>query len=349
MKAAVIGAGRISRQHLACLQTLDAVEIAAVCDLSAVMAEAAADRFGVPRHFTDHRRMLDEVKPDIVHITTPPSSHYAIATDVLDAGAHTIIEKPAAVSLPEITAMLQRANGKNKIIVEDYNYLFNSQIQQILDLIANGSFGTVAHVDVTIALPIAAPDSVFADPNAPSEFLRLPGGAIADFLPHLASLVHAFTGPHKRVQTSWQKRQASHALPYDEFRALVDGERATATLAMSANAQPDTFSVKVFGSKMTAAANLFETRLTIDRLRGGPKPFVPVLNGLEEAKRVRRAAYGGLWRKLSGGPGAYEGLWELVRRTYDSLSSGGTPPVTADQIAAVNRLVFDMAAGASAQ
>ena len=69
-------------------------------------------------------------------------------------------------------------------------------------------------------------------------------------------------------------------------------------------------------------ANLFETRLTIDRVRAGPKPLTPLFNGLHEARDVRRGALGSLVRKLSGGPGAYEGLWDLITKTYQALGSG---------------------------
>ena len=65
IKAAVIGAGYIAREHLDCLRKLKRVETAAICDLSPVMAEATADEFRVPRWFTDHRRMLAEIEPDV--------------------------------------------------------------------------------------------------------------------------------------------------------------------------------------------------------------------------------------------------------------------------------------------
>ena len=89
---------------------------------------------------------------------------------------------------------------------------------------------------------------------------------------------------------------------------------------------------------MQAVANLFETRLTIDRVGGGPKPLRPLFNGLREARDVRRAALGSLARKLSGGPGAYEGLWDLLARTYRALGAGAEPPITPRQIVEVNRL-----------
>jgi predicted dehydrogenase len=171
----------------------------------------------------------------------------------------------------------------------------------------------------------------------------MPGGAIADFLTHLASLAHLFVGSHRSTHTTWSKR-CPHAspLPSDEFRALVDAERGTAALGFSARTQPDAFWLRVYGEKMQAVANLFETRLTIDRLQKGPKPLIPLFNGLREARDVRRAAVGSLRRKLSGGPGAYEGLWDLLARTYRALEAGSEPPITPRQIVEVNRLVEEL-------
>ena len=54
---------------------------------------------------------------------------------------------------------------------------------------------------------------------------------------------------------------------------------------------------------------------------------------------VRRGAFGSLARKLSGGPGSYEGLWELLAGTYRALGNGSEPPVSARQVIEVNNLV----------
>ena len=67
IKTSVIGTGYIARQHLACLQSLAGVRVEAVCDLSAVMAEATAEQFDVQHWFTDHREMLASVEQP-VHI-----------------------------------------------------------------------------------------------------------------------------------------------------------------------------------------------------------------------------------------------------------------------------------------
>jgi predicted dehydrogenase len=336
VKAALIGAGQIARQHLTCLKTLPGVELAAVCDLSPATAEAAAERYGIQTWFTDHRAMLEKVQPDVVHVTTPPTSHFRLAMDSFDAGAHVIAEKPATSTFEELKALVRRAQEVGRHLVEDYNYVFNNGPQEILRRIEAGRFGAVTHVEVLICLDILGPEG-FANPNSPHPALTLAGGAIADFLPHLASLAHLFVGPHRTAQTVWTKRKPS-ILPFDEFRAVVDAERGTAALGFSSTSQPDAFWLRVYGERMQATANLFETRLTFDGPRNVPKPLRPFLNGLEEGRSIRRAALSTLLRKFKGA-GAYEGLWELLARTYRALGEGSDLPVTANDLIEVNWLV----------
>jgi predicted dehydrogenase len=336
VKAALIGAGQIARQHLACLMTLPDVELVAICDLSAATAEAAAERYRVKAWFTDHRVMLEKARPDVVHVTTPPNSHFLLAMDALDAGAHVIVEKPATSTFDELETLVRRAQEANRHLVEDYNYVFNRGPQEIVRRITSGQFGVVVHVEVLICLNILGPTG-FADPNSPHPALTLAGGAIADFLPHLASMAHLFVGPHRRAQSAWAKRKPS-LLPFDEFRALVEAERGTAALSFSSNSQPDAFWLRVYGQRMQATANLFETRLTFDGPRNVPKPLRPFFSSLEEGTTIQRAALATLLRKFKG-PGAYEGLWALLARTYRALADGSALPVTASHVLEVNRMV----------
>jgi hypothetical protein len=132
-----------------------------------------------------------------------------------------------------------------------------------------------------------------------------------------------------------------------ELVALVDGVRGTATLRFSAHSGPDGFWVRVHGTRMRATANLFEPRLTLERPRGGPRPLDPFLNQLGEARSAASAAARGVIRKLDGGPGVYEGLWELLRRTYTAIRTGEPPPIGLGQIEEVNRLAAAVADAAA--
>jgi predicted dehydrogenase len=335
VRAALIGAGQIARQHLACLKTLPGVEIAAVCDLSPATAEAAAERYGATAWFTSHRAMLEKVRPDVVHVTTPPTSHFRLCMDALDAGSHVIVEKPATTTLAELETLAEHAQKAGRHLIEDYNYIFNRAPQEILRRIASGELGAVTHVEVLICLDILGPAG-FADPNSPHPALSLAGGAIADFLPHFASLAHRFVGPCKNAYPIWIKRKPS-PLPFDEFRAVVEAERGTAALSFSSSSQPDAFWLRVYGERMQATANLFETRLTFDGPRNVPKPLRPFFSALDEGKAIRRAAVATLLRKFND-RGAYEGLWEFLARTYRALGDGSALPVTASDVIEVNRM-----------
>jgi len=337
LRVALIGAGQIARQHLSCLKALSDVQVAGVCDLSPAVAESIAERYGVPAWFTNHVAMLDAVKPDVVHVTTPPTSHFRLAMDALQSGAHVLVEKPATATLAELEQLVRYAAERRLALTEDYNYVFNHATREIARWVEAGTLGAVVHVEVMMSLNLFGPGG-FADPNAPHPTLTLAGGALADFLPHLASLAHRFIGAHRRAHAIWTKRRPS-ILPYDELHAVVEGAHGTATLGFSSTAQPDTFWLRVFGERAQASTNLWETRLTLERLRDGPKPLQPLLNGLEEGRAVRRAAIGTLMRKFKPGPGAYDGMWYLLAGTYDALARATTLPVPIDHVLEINRMV----------
>ena len=114
------------------------------------------------------------------------------------------------------------------------------------------------------------PGAPYVDQNAPYFGQALRGGLIGDFLTHIAYLAYIFTGPVIDLRTIWLKRMPASAWPADEFRGFIKGERATATVAFSGNAQPDGFWIRVVGTKMQAEANLFEPpRLTVRQARAG--------------------------------------------------------------------------------
>src|ERR1700730_7013010 len=88
----LIGCGAIAREHLSVLAELDNVEIVAVCDISPGRAEAAPERFAIAASYTSPPALLTDLQPDLVHIPTPPASHFPIAKDCLAAGLNVLCE-----------------------------------------------------------------------------------------------------------------------------------------------------------------------------------------------------------------------------------------------------------------
>jgi predicted dehydrogenase len=339
IKTVLIGCGAIAREHLAALAELKDVEVTAVCDLSAARAEATAARFGIKKWDTNYEQLIAEIRPDLVHITTPPSAHFGIAQTCLASGLNVLCEKPITVGYHDFEILKRLAIQNRCMLMENQNFRFHSSVQRIQALAASGNLGDILDVEIAVILNLFCADSPYVDRNVPHYSSALRGGVIGDFLTHIACLVRLFTGSVVDLRTIWKKHVAESPLPADEFRSLIKGERATAFVHFSGNAQPNGFWIRVVGTQMQVEANLFEPpRLTIRRFRVGEPALMSVIDGIAEARDVLGGTVAAFWRKLAG-TGRYDGLRELTAQTYRSLKMRGTQPISLDEIDEVVRLV----------
>lgn len=100
VKLALIGAGGMANLvHYPSLQEMDDVSMMAICDLVEDKARETADRFGIPKVYTDYRRMLDETNPDAVYVLMPPHHLFDIAIEVMNRHCHLFIEKPPGITV----------------------------------------------------------------------------------------------------------------------------------------------------------------------------------------------------------------------------------------------------------
>ncbi|MEV6153546.1 Gfo/Idh/MocA family oxidoreductase [Nonomuraea sp. NPDC052129] len=153
LRVAIVGGGAIaSFAHMPAFQELsDDIEVVAVVDATAELAQAFADRFGVPYASDDLEGMLAEVRPDLVDVCSPPSLHAAQVAAALRAGAWVWCEKPPCLSLAEYDAMVaaEQEGGPYAAIV--FQQRFGSGAQHLRRLIEKGALGTpyVAHCQTT--------------------------------------------------------------------------------------------------------------------------------------------------------------------------------------------------------
>ncbi|MEU4230560.1 Gfo/Idh/MocA family oxidoreductase [Nonomuraea sp. NPDC026600] len=153
LRVAVVGGGAIaSSSHMPAFQALpDEIEVVAVVDATAELAQAFADRFGLPYASDDLEGMLAEVRPDLVAVCSPPSLHAAQVAAALRVGAWVWCEKPPCLSLAEYDAMTaaEQEGGPYAAIV--FQQRFGSGAQHLRQLIAKGALGApyVAHCQTT--------------------------------------------------------------------------------------------------------------------------------------------------------------------------------------------------------
>src|SRR5215204_3354239 len=172
----IIGCGAISHEHLKFLSTAPMVRLAAVCDASRVTAQFVQQRYRAQSYFVDYREMLTAVRPDVVHVLTPPHTHKSLVADCLEKGAHVICEKPMTATAAETIGLLDQAKRQGKTLIETRNLLFNDGVLAIDTLKTEGRLGSVREVELLLALDLV--NSPFGDLNLEGPAVDLPAGAI---------------------------------------------------------------------------------------------------------------------------------------------------------------------------
>jgi len=338
-KGVIIGCGAIAREHLTAIDSIDNATIVGVCDLSPTKAQATAERFGVPTWSTDFKRLIAGHTPDLVHITTPPSAHVSIAEYCLAEGMNVLCEKPIVTDYRDFEKLRLLAQSRKCYLVENQNLRYHSSVQRIRHLISDGHLGDVVDVQIQLFLNLYGLGNPFSDDNTPHFSRALKGGPIGDFLPHIAYLSQMFAGHITELHTLWSTRRSGSTLPADEFRALMRGTAATASVEFSGNIQPNGFWLRVMGTRMSVEADLFNPpRLSIRKLRPGEQALMTVFDGVAEARDIFRGSIAGLGRKL-GGTSSYDGLKESLQDVYDCLREAKDQPITLEEIDRTTKLV----------
>src|SRR5215207_6955280 len=125
VRLAIVGCGGMGRRHLAGLGELAragerSIELAAVCDLNDRNANDLADEAQAmlgtrPRVFSDLETMARVTEGlEAADCTTDSGSHHRVATDLLELGLHTMVEKPLALTIRGCDRVIDtaRRNGK---------------------------------------------------------------------------------------------------------------------------------------------------------------------------------------------------------------------------------------------
>jgi predicted dehydrogenase len=328
----IVGCGAIAREHLTVLSHFKDVDVGAVCDISPVRAEATAERFGIKKWYTDHKQLISDLRPDLVHITTPPSSHVSITKDCLDQGLNVLCEKPITIEHADFKVLMDLASENKLMLMENQQNRFHSSVLKILNLIDSGQLGDILEVQILNSMNLTGEGSPYVDVNAPHFTSSLPTGPIGDFLPHISYLAYMFTGEVLWVRTIWEKRVPNTPIRADEFRGLIKGTRASAYVSFNGTAKVEGFWVRVVGTKMRVETNLYEPpRFTVRRFRPGEPALMTLLDGIAESRDGMRGSVTGFMRKLAG-RSSYDGLEEFLRRTYRALELGQPQPISLKEI-----------------
>ena len=148
IKAAIVGAGYISDYHLSTIARTDKVELAAICDLNRVAAEKLAAKSPNTQVYSDMALMLEEVKPQVVHILTQPDSHFALASMAIKAGAHVVVEKPVTANAQEARDLMALATEHKVMVTVNHNFVYSRPFIKLQQAMRNGDIGPLKSVRI---------------------------------------------------------------------------------------------------------------------------------------------------------------------------------------------------------
>ncbi len=139
----VVGAGGIgAAAHLPAITALpEEAELVAIVDLDEQRRTEAGHTFGTDNLYADLALMLEEQKPDIVVVATPPHLHEPLAIQAMRAGAWVFCEKPLTGSLESVDRILaaEEETGQWCVTVSQFRYSGGSR--QVRDALRAGRWG----------------------------------------------------------------------------------------------------------------------------------------------------------------------------------------------------------------
>jgi predicted dehydrogenase len=159
MKIGIIGAGNNADYHVKFAQAHASARVVGIADTDLARGEEYARRYGIERAYASAAELLAGARPDVVHVVTPPRTHYAVVTEVLEAGAHALVEKPFALNLREAQALYDLAERRAVQLCPVHNHLFDPCMRRADALIQDGRLGRIVNVESYYGLNTNIPPS----------------------------------------------------------------------------------------------------------------------------------------------------------------------------------------------
>ena len=142
MKAAIVGCGNIAAVHAESIGRLEGVTLAAAADIRPERAEKYGEKYGL-RPYSSLENMLEEVKPDVLHICTPHYLHVPMTQYALTRGIHVFCEKPPVISQQQLTGLeeaVKKGPGRAGFCFQNR---YNPSILFVKELLASGGAGRI--------------------------------------------------------------------------------------------------------------------------------------------------------------------------------------------------------------
>ena len=170
IKTAAIGVGVQGERHAQKFAALPGSELIAVADVDADRTAAVAENLGVEA-VSDFRDLIGKI--DAAALSSPTSTHFEIASELLKNGVHLLVEKPITTTVDEARELVRLADENSLILQVGHLERFNPVVTALAE-----------HVD--------EPQFIESNRIAPYKPRALDVSVILDLMIHDIDLIHSF-------------------------------------------------------------------------------------------------------------------------------------------------------------
>ena len=319
LKVALIGCGKMGMHHAKAIEIQKNAELVAVADPT-VEKEKLDKLLGrTVEYFDDAAKMLETVKPDVVHIVTPPSSHVDLAKLALEHGANVYVEKPFALNVDDARSVMALADEKGLKVCAAHQVLFQDsgqKYQTFMNLI-----GKVIHVESYFSFKIVR--------KAGSGYMA-PVEQLIDILPHPVYLaLSAFES--SGVDSGEYELHSVEVDADGEVRALIKQGDMRAMLIVTLRGRPIESYLRIVGTNGSINADFVLSG--VKKLPGpGASAIAAVLAPFSEAKQMVFGTIRTIFKMIFKKHKSYAGLGELLELFYKSVADNTASPVSGASI-----------------
>lgn len=131
LRAGVIGVGSMGENHVRVYDELAATELVGVHDVDEDLARDVADDYGVEA--LPMNDLLNAV--DVVSVAVPTPFHHSTVCETLDAGVHTLVEKPFVDDPQDGRDLIRRAKDAGVVLQVGHIERFNPAVIALQDIV----------------------------------------------------------------------------------------------------------------------------------------------------------------------------------------------------------------------
>jgi predicted dehydrogenase len=349
LRIAIVGCGKVADQHLHAIHRIPDCKIVSVCDREPLMAGQLAERSGIPQSFSDVQEMLRSRSPDVVHITTPPQSHFSLAKQCLENGSHVYLEKPFTITADEADSLILFAEDRSLKITVGHNYQFTREMLEMRRLTQAGFLGgKPVHLesywsydlgDISYVAPVLG--------NRNHWVRQLPGQLFHNIISHgIAKLAEFLDDELTQIlataEQSPRLRSLGSAEVLDELRVLIRDKTGTTAFFCFSTQIKGVNQLRLYGPANSITADIITGCLVRSESRAYKSYltyFVPPLKIAKEHIRSARINLANFLRQR-----LYQdfGMKELIERFYNSIRKGDSLPIPYREIILTARIMDEI-------